>query len=75
MIPEGYRGRFGWHNLRHSFATFLASKEVSLPLIQSMMRHANPGTTAIYTHRVNSAEIAAQEKFLNAIKLTSAVVQ
>jgi len=23
VIPEGYRGRFGWHNLRHSLATFL----------------------------------------------------
>ena len=73
VIPEGYRGRFGWHNLRHPLATFLASNEVSLPLIQSMMRHAKPTTTAIYTHRVNSAHVAAQEKFLEAIKLTSAV--
>ena len=73
VIPEGYHGRFGWHNLRHSLATFLASNDVSLPLIQSMMRHAKPTTTAIYTHRVNSAQVAAQEKFLEAIKLTSAV--
>lgn len=74
VIPEGYRGRFGWHNLRHSLCTFLASREFSLPLIQSMARHAKPGTTAIYTHRVNSAQMAAQEKFLEAINLTSAVV-
>jgi len=73
VIPEDYRGRFGWHNLRHPLATFLASKEINLPLIQSMMRHAKPTTTAIYTHRVNSAQMAAQEKFLEAIKLTSAV--
>ena len=71
VIPEGYRGRFGWHNLRHSFATFMASKEVNLPLIQSMMRHAKPSTTALYTHRVNSALMAAQEKFLEAINVTS----
>jgi hypothetical protein len=29
-------------------------------------------TTAIYRHRVNSAQMAAQEKFLEAIKMTSA---
>lgn len=73
VIPEGYRGRFGWHNLRHSFATFLASNEVSLAVIQGMMRHAKPATTARYLHRVNSAQMAAQEKFLQAIKLSSAV--
>ena len=54
-IPAGYRGRFGWHNLRHSLATFFAANDVNLPVIQSMLRHARPGTTALYTHRVNSA--------------------
>lgn len=73
VIPKGYRGRFGWHNLRHSFATFLAANDVSLALLQSMMRHAKPTTTARYTHRVNSAQMAAQEKFLHAIELRSAV--
>lgn len=68
-----HESRFGWHNLRHSLATFLASNEVSLPLIQSMMRHAKRTTTAIYTHRVNSAHLAAQEKFLEAIKFATAV--
>ncbi len=29
-IPEGYEGRFGWHNLRHSLATFFAANEVNL---------------------------------------------
>jgi integrase len=72
VIPKGYTGRFGWHNLRHSLGTFLAANEVNLPVIQSMLRHARPGTTALYTHRVNSAQMAAQEKFLEAIKVTSA---
>lgn len=74
VIPEDYRGRFGWHNLRHSLATYLAGQETSLPLIQSIMRHANMATTKIYMHRVNSAQMAAQEKFLEAIKLTSTTV-
>jgi len=60
------------HNLRHSLGTFLAANEINLPVIQSMLRHAKPSTTSIYTHRVNSAQMAAQEKFLAAIKMTSA---
>lgn len=73
VIPAGYRGRFGWHNLRHSLATFFAANDVNLSLIQSMLRHSKPETTAIYTHRVNSAQIAAQGKFLEAIKVNSMV--
>jgi hypothetical protein len=74
VIPEGYKGRFGWHNLRHSLGTFLAANEVNLPVIQSILRHAKPTTTSLYTHRVNKAKLTAQAKFLDAIKVTSAVV-
>ena len=73
VIPAGHRGRFGWHNLRHSLATFFAANDVNLPLIQSMLRHTKPETTAIYTHRVNSAQIEAQGKFLEAIKVVPMV--
>lgn len=73
-IDAGYRGRFGWHNLRHSLATFLADSDVSLSVIQQMLRHAKPATTAVYTHRTNSVQMAAQAKFLEAIKVTSATV-
>ena len=72
VIPKDYEGRFGWHNLRHSLATFFAANEVNLPVIQSILRHAKPSTTATYTHRVNAVQIAAQGKFLKAIKITSA---
>jgi integrase len=72
VIPAGYHGRFGWHNLRHSLATFFAANEVNLSAIQSMLRHSKPSATAIYKHRVNSAQMAAQEKYLEAIKMTSA---
>jgi hypothetical protein len=34
-------------------------------------RTAKPQTTAVYMHRVNAAQIAAQEKFLEAIKVNS----
>ena len=74
VIPPGYKGRFGWHNLRHSLATFFATNEMNLPLIQSILRHSRPSTTALYTHRVNAAQMAAQAKFLEAIEITSVAV-
>lgn len=70
VIPDGYRGRFGWHNLRHSLATFFAANDVNLPVIQSVLRHSRPSTTAIYTHRVNAAQLTAQAKYLEAINVT-----
>jgi integrase len=72
VIPKGYTGRFGSHNLRHSLGTFLAANDVNLPVVQSILCHQKPSTTAIYTHRVNSAQMAAQGKFLDAIRVTSA---
>ncbi len=71
VIPAGYRGRFGWHNLRHSLATFFANSGVNLPVIQSTLRHAKPTTTVRYLHHVNSAQMAAQEEYLKAIKMTT----
>jgi site-specific recombinase XerD len=59
---------------RHSLATFFAANDVNLPAIQSILRHAKPSTTALYTHCVNSAQMAAQAKFLDAIKVTAAAV-
>jgi len=74
VIPEGYKGRFGWHNLRHSLATFFAANDVTLPVIQSTLRHSRPSTTAKYTHRNNQVQMKAQGKFLQAINVASAAV-
>ena len=74
VIPADFKGRFGWHNLRHSLATFFAGNEVTLPVIQAALRHAKPTTTAKYTHRVNAVQLKAQSMFLEAIKVTSPTV-
>ncbi len=38
------------HDLRHSFASVLASKGASLPMIGALLGHSNPATTARYAH-------------------------
>jgi integrase len=74
VIPKGYTGRFGWHNLRHSLATFFAENGVTLPIIQAALRHAKPGTTAKYTHRTNAVQIKAQSQLLEAIKVAKTAI-
>jgi integrase len=44
VIDADYRGPVGWHNLRRSLATFLADNDVSLSVIQRMLRHSKPTT-------------------------------
>ena len=50
------------HDLRHSFASALASKGASLPLIGSLLGHSNASTTHRYAHLFQDAERAATEE-------------
>lgn len=68
VISQGDSTRFGWHNLRHSLATFFASNDVHPSVIQTTLRHAKQQTTAGYIHAVNEKQLEAQELYLNAIK-------
>jgi integrase len=69
VLAKEDASRFGWHNLRHSLATFFASNEVHPSVIQASLRHAKPQTTARYIHAVNTRQVEAQGKFLEAIKI------
>jgi integrase len=60
--------RFGFHNLRHSLATFLVNKEKDTKTVQGLLRHANVSTTlGLYAQSVNSSMVEAQESMLKAI--------
>lgn len=50
------------HALRHLYGTELAESEVSEPMRQMLMGHADPASTAIYTHLATRKQRAAIEK-------------
>jgi integrase len=69
VIEEGSRKRFGWHNLRHSLATFLAGR-VDPAVTMKMLRHRRISTTLeIYTHRSQEKELSAQGLYVSELKI------
>lgn len=46
----GLKGLATFHNIRHKYATEALGKTKNLRLVQELLGHSNPATTAIYTH-------------------------
>ena len=69
--------RFGLHNLRHSFSTWLVNKgKVDPKTVQGMLRHSDIRTTMnLYTQDDRDEKQAAQGAFLSAVGLGSRTVQ
>jgi len=57
--------QFGFHGIRHLFASILASRNVPLVKIQKMIRHGSITTTARYTHSFDSGNRQALEVLPN----------
>ena len=50
------------HDLRHSYASYLASAGLSLPVIGALLGHSSPMTTQRYAHLLDDPLRAATEK-------------
>ncbi len=67
--------RFGFHNLRHSLASFLLAQGEHPTVVQTMLRHASLPMTMHYAH-MDAERIAAQGKMLERmVSSTEAAVQ
>jgi integrase len=71
VLVEGEKVRFGFHNLRHSLASFLVRKGTDVKTVQKMLRHSDVSTTlGIYAHSMSEDRLAAQVDMLVAMMKT-----
>jgi len=67
--------RFGFHNLRHSLASFLVRKGTDAKTVQAVLRHSDVTTTlGIYAHSMSEDRLAAQDDMLAAMMTKSNAV-
>jgi len=60
--------RFGFHNLRHSLASFLVRSRTDPKTVQALLRHSDVKTTLqLYAHSVSEDRMTAQGTMLQAI--------
>jgi integrase len=60
--------RFGFHNFRHSLATFLINKGKDVKTIQGPLRHVKSATTLdLYSQAIDASKLAAQRDIALAI--------
>jgi integrase len=68
VLKEGDTVRFGFHNLRHSLASFLVQAGTNPKTVQGLLRHADVHTTLqIYAHSRNEDRMTAQGDMLAAM--------
>jgi site-specific recombinase XerD len=73
VIKAGESVRFGWHNVRHSLATFFGSQEIPVQVIQKMLRQKKLEMTLHYMHGVNKQHMDAQNCTLMRLGLAEAI--
>lgn len=68
VLKEGEKVRFGFHNLRHSLASFLVRSKTDPKTVQALLRHSDVKTTLqLYAHSISADRMVAQGQVLEAI--------
>jgi len=68
VIAADWDGRFGFHNFRHSLASYLVRSKTDPKTVQALLRHSDVKTTLqLYSHSVSEDRMAAQGAMLQAI--------
>src|ERR1035437_9968953 len=76
VLKEEDTIRFGFHNLRHSLASFLVQAGKDPKTVQTLLRHADVHTTLqIYAHSRNEDRMTAQGNMLTAFFAPPTMVQ
>jgi len=75
VLKEGEKVRLGFHNLRHSLASFLVRNGTDVKTVQKLLRHSDVSTTlGIYAHSMSEDRLAAQVDMLTAMMTPSNAV-
>lgn len=68
VLGKDAKVRFGFHNLRHSLASFLVRGKTDPKTVQALLRHSDVKTTLqLYAHSISDDRMAAQGLMLEAI--------
>jgi len=68
VLVEGDPRRFGFHNLRHSLASFLVRTKTDPKTVQSLLRHSDATTTLnLHAHSLGGDQLGGQGEILTAI--------
>jgi integrase len=68
VIAADWDGRFGFHNFRHSLASYLVRSKIDPKTVQALLRHSDVKTTLqLYSHSVSEDRMLAQGSILEAI--------
>jgi len=73
-IIKGDEARFGFHNFRHSLATFLISEGKNPDVVRKMLRQSHIDTTLICTH-MDADRIGAQGRMLERMLSKTEAIQ
>lgn len=68
VMAADWEGRFGFHNVRHSLASYLVRTRTDPKTVQALLRHSDVKTTLqLYSHSVSEDRMLAQGVVLKAI--------